>query len=284
MNSLKSQTVSHNISSPYISRLARIERVARLTEKERLFNIAIEDGKTLGHAPGQFIMLSIPGFGEAPISVSSPPDKRNMFELCVRAVGNLTNALHNLTKEDKIWIRGPYGKGFPVENLRGKDLLFIAGGIGLVPMRSLIKTVLNERSCYGSVNLLYGVKGPDEILFKDELMQWGQIGNINIQITVDKPHPEWKGHTGVVTTFIPPLKIDETKTAAIVVGPPVMYKYVIMSLGDKRIAGHDIYLSLERRMKCGLGKCGHCQINSVYVCQEGPVFRLSDIRYLREAI
>lgn len=284
MNSLKSQTAGRDITSPYISRLAKIERVTRLTEKERLFNITILDGKPLGHQPGQFIMFSIPGFGEAPISVSSPSSKGNTFELCVRAVGNLTNALHSLTKEDRIWIRGPYGKGFPVENLKGKDLLFIAGGIGLVPMRSLIKTVLNERSVFGTVNLLYGVKSPDEILFKDELIGWQRTGNINIQITIDKPHPEWKGHTGVVTTFIPSLKVDETKTAAIVIGPPAMYKYVIMSLGDKRIAGHDIHLSLERRMKCGLGKCGHCQINSIYVCQEGPVFRLSDIRYLKEAI
>lgn len=284
MNSLKNRIAGVDTSSPYASRLARIERVSRLTEKERLFNIAFEDKKPLGHLPGQFVMLSIPGYGEAPISVSSPPDKKNSFEICVRAVGNLTNALHNMTKEDYLWIRGPYGKAFPVENLKGKDLLFIAGGIGLVPMRSLIKTALAERASYGKIHLLYGVKSPDEILFKDELSDWQQTGNINISITIDKPHPEWKGNTGVVTTLLPPLKIDETKTVAIVVGPPVMYKYVIMSLGDKRISGHDIYLSLERRMKCGLGKCGHCQINSIYVCQEGPVFRLSDIRYLREAI
>src|SRR3989338_10761660 len=232
-----------DISSPYISRLAKIERVARLTEKERLFTIAFEDKKTLGHSPGQFIMLSIPGYGEAPISVSSTPNKRNTFELCVRAVGNLTNALHNMTKGDRLWIRGPYGKAFPIENLKGKDLLFIAGGIGLVPMRSLIKTVLSERIAYGKIHLLYGVKAPDEILFKDELTEWGQHG-ISIQITIDKPHLEWKGNIGVVTTLLPPLKIDETKTVVIVVGPPVMYKYVIMSLGDKRIAGHDIYLSL----------------------------------------
>lgn len=295
MSSLKSQTKAEveqplnlsssvfDISSPYISRLARIDGVARLTEKERLFKIAIEDNKSLGHLPGQFIMLSIPGYGEAPISISSSPSKKNTFEICVRAVGNLTNALHRLTKGDRLWIRGPYGKAFPIENLKSKDLLFVAGGIGLVPMRSLVKTILSERIAYGKIHLLYGVKAPDEILFKDELIEWGQHG-ISIQITIDKPHPEWKGNTGVVTTLLPPLKIDETRTVAIVIGPPIMYKYVIMSLGDKRIAGHNIYLSLERRMKCGLGKCGHCQINSVYVCQEGPVFRLSDIRYLREAI
>ncbi|MBI5327982.1 MAG: FAD/NAD(P)-binding protein [Deltaproteobacteria bacterium] len=284
MSLSKNQTNVPDIPSPHLPRLASIERVSRLTEKERLFKIALEDKKSLGHAPGQFIMLCIPGYGEAPISISSPPDRNNTFEICVRAVGNLTNALHNLMQGDRLWIRGPYGKTFPIENLKGKDLLFIAGGIGLVPMRSLIKAVLAERPSYGRINLLYGVKSPEEILFKDELTQWQQTGNVNSSITIDKPHPEWKGHTGVVTTLLPPLKIDETRTVAIVVGPPVMYKYVLMSLGDKRIAGHDIYLSLERKMKCGLGKCGHCQINSVYVCQEGPVFRLSDIRYLREAI
>src|SRR3990172_4152675 len=140
-----------DISSPYISRLVRIDGVARLTEKERLFKIAIEDNKSLGHLPGQFIMLSIPGYGEAPISISSPPSKKNTFEICVRAVGNLTNALHRLTKGDRLWIRGPYGKAFPVEEIKGKDLLFIAGGIGLVPMRSLIKTVLNERQTFGKI-------------------------------------------------------------------------------------------------------------------------------------
>ncbi|MBI5681968.1 MAG: oxidoreductase, partial [Deltaproteobacteria bacterium] len=132
--------------------------------------------------------------------------------------------------------------------------------------------------------LLYGVKAPEEILFKDELNEWARAQDFDLRITVDKPHPDWKGHTGVVTTYLPELKLDEAKTVAVIVGPPVMYKYVIMVLGEKRIAGHEIFLSLERRMKCGLGKCGHCQINSVYVCQEGPVFRLSEIRYLREAI
>lgn len=272
------------MQSAYLSRPARIDRITRLTEKERLYRIVLEDGKTLGHKPGQFVMLSILGIGEAPISVSSPPDRKNEFEICVRAVGNLTNVLHTLPKGAKIGIRGPYGKPFPVEDMESKDLLFIAGGIGLVPMRSLIKTVLMKRQSYGKIILLYGVKAPEEILFKDELNEWARAQDFDLRITVDKPHPEWKGHTGVVTTYLPELKLNEAKTVAVIVGPPVMYKFVIMGLGEKRIAGHEIFLSLERRMKCGLGKCGHCQINSVYVCQEGPVFRLSETRHLREAI
>lgn len=283
MRLLKSQTTA-NIPSPYIPRLARIEKIVRFTEKESLFNITIEDKNPLGQIPGQFIMLSIPGFGEAPISVSSPSNMGNTFEICVRAVGNLTNGLHKLTKGDTLWFRGPYGNGFPIDEMKGNDLLFIAGGIGIVPLRSLIKTVLDKRSFYGKINLLYGVKGPEDILFNDEISQWKQAEDINIYITIDKPHPAWKGNIGVVTTLIPQLEINEANTSVIIIGPPIMYKYVIMSLGDRRISGKHIYLSLERRMKCGIGKCGHCQINSIYTCQEGPVFRLSDIRYLKEAI
>ncbi|HBO83399.1 MAG: oxidoreductase [Deltaproteobacteria bacterium GWC2_42_11] len=272
------------MESPYLLRQARIERITRLTEKERLFRLVFEDDKTLGHVPGQFIMLSIFGAGEAPISVSSPPDTRNEFEICVRVVGSLTNVLHTLLKGSTVGIRGPYGKGFPVKEIENKDILLIAGGIGLVPMRSLIKTILLKRGAYGRITLLYGVKSPEDILFKDELDEWSKVPDFDLRITVDKPHPLWKGHTGVVTRYLPELKIDAERTAAVIVGPPVMYKYVIMGLGEKRIAGHEIFLSLERRMKCGIGKCGHCQINSVYICQEGPVFRLSDIRRLREAI
>ncbi len=273
-----------SIQSPYLLRPARIERITRLTEKERLFRIVLKDGRMLGHKPGQFVMLSILGIGEAPISISSPPSRKNEFEICVRAVGSLTNVLHTLPKGAKIGIRGPYGKPFPVEEMELKDLLLIAGGIGLVPMRSLIKTVLAKRQSCGKIILLYGIKSPEEMLFKDELDEWAGVQDFDLRVTLDKPHPEWKGHTGVVTTYLPELKIDEAKTNVVIVGPPVMYKFVIMGLGEKRVAGHEIFLSLERRMKCGLGKCGHCQINSVYVCQEGPVFRLSEIRHHREAI
>ncbi|MBI5682884.1 MAG: FAD/NAD(P)-binding protein, partial [Deltaproteobacteria bacterium] len=215
------------MESAYLPRPARIERITRLTEKERLFRILLDDGKPLGHEPGQFIMLSILGVGEAPISVSSSSNKKNEFEICVRAVGSLTNVLHSLPKGSRIGIRGPYGKRFPVEEMAAKDLLFIAGGIGIVPLRGLIKTVLMKRHLYGKIILLYGVKSPEEILFKDELIEWANQPDFDLRITVDKPHPDWKGHTGVVTTFLPELKIEEDKTVAVIVGPHVMYKYII---------------------------------------------------------
>ncbi len=262
---------------------AVIERVARLTELERLFKIAPEVPLPSVHTPGQFFMAGLPGYGEAPFSISSPPDGTNRFELCIRSVGNLTRAIHRLTKGDRLWIRGPYGRGFPVEEMKNKNILFIAGGIGIVPMRSLIKTVLADKDSYGHLTLLYGIKGPDDMLFEGEMKEWAEQG-LDCRVTVDRPQPGWKGHVGVVTTLIPPLDIDEDNTTAVVIGPPVMYKYVILSLGNKRIKGSDIFLSLERRMRCGVGKCGHCQINSVYTCQEGPVFRFSEIRHLREAV
>ncbi|HHL40328.1 MAG TPA: oxidoreductase [Deltaproteobacteria bacterium] len=270
-------------SSPYTPHRGRIERVEAVTAREKFFRISPVAQTPPPHRPGQFFMVSLPGYGEAPFSICSPPEPSGAFELCIRAVGNLTRALHRLEAGDIIGYRGPYGRGFPVEELRGRHVLFIAGGIGLVPMRPLIKAVTARRERYGRLILLYGIKGPDELLFRDELDRWREAG-VEVEVTVDRPHPRWKGKTGVVTTLLPPLELDGASTTAVVIGPPVMYKYVILGLGDKKISGQDIFVSLERRMKCGVGKCGHCQINSVYCCREGPVFRLSEIRHLREAI
>ncbi len=266
---------------PYMPQPVRLERVERLTEKESLFVFPRPQG--FGFTPGQFIMVGLAGYGEAPISISSPPSEKDMVELCIRRVGSLTTILHRLRAGDTIWIRGPFGRGFPTERMHGKDILFIAGGIGLVPLRSLIKEVLAEREDYGRLTLLYGVKSPKEILFEEELELWQKAG-VDVRLTIDRAYPGWKGNVGVVTTLIPKVDIDEDNSVCCIVGPPVMYKYVILSLGNRSVRGEDIYLSLERKMKCGMGKCGHCQINSIYTCEEGPVFTLQEIRHLPEAI
>ncbi len=268
-------------ASPYTPVPARVEEAVKLTDREMFFVLTMP--APIDHTPGQFLMVGLPGYGEAPISISSPRCGTRRVELCIREVGSLTRAIHRLGQGDILWVRGPFGRGFPVDEMERKDILFVAGGIGLVPMRSLIKTMLNKRRSFGRLTLLYGVKSPDEILFKEELKEWKRAG-MDIRITVDRPHPGWDGNVGVVTTLIGPLRVDDSKTVAVLVGPPVMYKYVILSLGNKKLRGTEIYLSLERRMKCGLGKCGHCQINSAYACQEGPVFSLADIRHLNEAI
>lgn len=269
-------------ASPYLPAPGTVERVTRVTEKERLFVVTPKDPTLLDFKPGQFFMVGLPGYGEAPISVSSAPGDGRSFELCVRAAGNVTNAMHRLKKGDTLWIRGPFGTGFNLDEMTGRDIVFIAGGIGIAPMRSLIKAVL-KREGFGRLTLIYGSKSPEEMLFGEEVPGWMDKG-MDVRLTIDKPHPKWSGNAGAVTTLIPDVKVNEGRTIAVIIGPPVMYKFVIYSLKDKRIGPDDIYVSLERRMKCGLGKCGHCQINSVYVCQEGPVFRLSALAGLPEAI
>ena len=270
--------------SPYLPKWAEITRIEDLTQSEKLFEIQLESGEPLGHLPGQFVELSIMGIGEAPISISSAHRDDHSFELAIRKVGNLTKAVHNLQPGDRVGIRGPFGTHFPVEEAKGKDLLFVAGGIGLVPLRSFIQHVLNRKEKYGDVTILFGARNPSERLFLQELDDWRSREDIRYLETVDKADPDWKGHIGVITTLFPKVDIDPARTICVVVGPPIMYRFVILEAKSKGILDKNIFLSLERRMKCGLGKCGHCQINSVYVCQDGPVFRYSDIFGLKEAL
>ena len=272
---------TQELYSPVISEIIAIKR---FTEKEKWFDIKLPGGRSLGHQPGQFVQVSLFGAGEAPISVTSSPTKKGSFELCVREVGLLTKIFHNLEVGSKIGIRGPYGKGFDVEKYKGKDILIIGGGIGIVPLRSLINYVIDHRKDYGRLIILYGAKNSNEFLYPDDLKLWKKSDDIEYHVTVDQGTPEWKGNTGVITTLIPGLDLDLPNTITAVVGPPIMYKFVLMSLKTKRIPDENIYLSLERRMKCGVGKCGHCQINHSYVCQDGPVYHYPELKHLQEAI
>lgn len=268
----------------YYPEIASITKVNQFTEKEKWFEIEMPGGKPLGHMPGQFVQVSLFGVGEAPISVTSSPMRKDKFELCVRRVGMLTEKLHQLDAGAKIGIRGPYGKGFDVEAFKGKDILIVGGGIGIAPLRSLINYVIDNRQDYGRLIILYGAKDTSEFLYPDELKEWTKNSDIEYHATVDRGSPDWKGNVGVITTLIPPLDLDLENTITAVVGPPVMYKFVLMSLKTKRIPENNIYMSLERRMKCGVGKCGHCQINHSYVCQEGPVYHYPVLKTLQEAI
>ena len=275
---------AEQLSSPYVPEKATIKKITQLTETEKLFLVSIDSGRSLGHAPGQFVEVSLFGIGEGPISISSPPARDNTFELGVRAAGNLTRALHGLKSGDALGIRGPFGHGFPVENLMGKDLLFVAGGIGLVPLRSLIKYSLEHRDAFGRIIILFGARSPQERLFTDELAAWSKRSDIEFLETVDRSDDGWKGNVGVITTLFKKITIEPRKTAVMIVGPPVMYKYALLEVKEKEVPRNNIWLSLERRMKCGLGKCGHCQINNYYVCQEGPVFAYSQIEEKEEAL
>jgi sulfite reductase subunit B len=273
--------------SIYEPELAVVEDIKDLTAAEKLFRIKLKNGRPLGHKPGQFVEVSVFGVGEAPISVSSSPtDLNGAFELGVRRVGNVTTALHNLKPGAVVGIRGPFGTYFPYEELKGRDVLIVAGGIGLIPVRSLINYILAHRNHYGRLIVLFGAKTPSEQLFTDELARWRKSDEMEYLETVDKGDANWKGNVGVITTLFPKIEIDPSRTTAIIVGPPIMYRFVIKECREKGIRDEDIIVSLERRMRCGVGKCGHCQINKVYVCQEGPVFRYSKIleEHLKEAI
>jgi sulfite reductase subunit B len=268
----------------YLPLMSKILKVDDLTNTEKRYEIVLPENQSLGHRPGQFVEVSIFGFGEAPISICSSPTKSPGFELTVRKTGRLTDKMHLLEKGSLLGIRGPFGNGFDVEKFYKKDILFVCGGIGLAPLKSLIDYTIANRDDFGRLIILYGTKNPSEILFKNDIEFWQKQDDIEFHMTVDRPDETWKGKVGVITTLIPPLKLDITNTVAAIVGPPIMYKFVILSLKGKRIPDENIYLSLERRMKCGVGKCGHCQINNSYVCQEGPVYPYPRVKKLEEAI
>jgi NAD(P)H-flavin reductase len=277
------ETLPATRKSLFVPEPGRILRVERLTAREKVFEIAL-DRRPLGHKPCQFVEVSIAGIGEAPISVSSSPNTSATFELCVREAGSLTRAMHAYKEGATVGIRGPYGNGFPVEKIHGKDVLFVCAGLGLAPLRSLINQVLDERALFGRVIILYGARTPAELLFQDELQSWAERADVELLLTVDRGDESWSGNVGVITTLFKFISVYPRNTIAVTVGPPVMYRFVLMELLGKGISEGSIYLSLERRMKCGIGKCGHCQINNIYACQSGPVFSYKEIKGLEEAL
>jgi sulfhydrogenase subunit gamma (sulfur reductase) len=265
-------------TSPYKPMKGRIIKAQMLTDKEKFFRIELEGKINLSHEPGQFVMVSIFGFTEAPISVCSSPTDKGYFDLTVRNVGVFTDRLHKLGRGDVVGIRGPFGRGFPVDKMFGYDMLIVAGGLGIVPLRSLIRYITYNKNDFGHVQILIGCRTPHELLFKEETQEWMKRSEIKTNCTVDKADPDWRGNVGLITTLIPGVDINPARTYAVVVGPPIMYRFVLAELLKKNIPDHQIIVSLERRMRCGLGKCGHCQVEGVYVCQSGPVFDYGQLR------
>jgi NAD(P)H-flavin reductase len=269
----------------YLPETATIVKTKTMTETEAYFHIKLDSGNPLGHMPGQFAEISVAGIGEAPISISSSPTMDDGFEMVIRKAGNVTSAIHKLTEGTKVGIRGPFGTNFPVDStMQGKDILFICAGLGLVPLRSAINYVLDHRADYNKVTILSGTRTADLRLYTNELAAWEQRDDIDLKETVDKGDDSWQGHVGLITTLIPELKLDTANTIALICGPPIVYKFVILELNKFNLPHEQIYVSLERHMKCGVGKCGHCQINNLYACQDGPVFKYADIADVKEAI
>jgi len=261
-------------------RKGQIIAAKQMTATEKWFDIKLEDGD-LDHEPGQFVQVELYGVGEAPISICSSPTKRGSFELTVRAAGRLTKHMHAMGKGDWLGIRGPFGKPFPVKLMTGNDLLFVAGGLGIAPLRSLINYVMDNRREFGKVDILLGCKTPTDMLFGDEIKDWQKRLDVNFSCTVDRTAPDWKGNVGLITSLIPGVTINPEKTFGVVVGPPIMYKFVIAELLKKNLPERQIVLSLERHMKCGMGKCGHCQIDhpkNYYCCKDGPTFTYEEVK------
>ncbi len=273
------------LEQDYIPMPAKLISIENITRYEKLYTLNIENGQKIYSKPCQFVMVSLFGFGEAPISICSGPDD-DKLQLCVRKVGMLTSRLHELKVGDLIGIRGPYGNGFPVDVLKDKDVLLIGGGLGLAPLRSLIRYTMEHRADFKKLTILYGSQKPTDRLFVNEINQWKTDDNIEYHETVDTADQTWNGNVGVITTLFNHIDPDPNKTIAVIVGPPVMYRFVIHELLDRYFNVKQIYVDLERRMRCGLGKCGHCQMNEVYVCQSGPIFSFNDIvdQNLKEAL
>lgn len=269
---------------------AEITNIYSLREKEKLYQIQLldpEERRNFTFLPGQFVMLEIPGIGEAPFSISSSPIRHGSIELCIRNVGNLTNFLTRVKRGTKVGLSGPFGTWFPMEYMEGQDILLIAGGLGIVPLRAPIFSVLENRSRYNRVDIMYGAKTPGDLLFTYQYEMWRQF-DLNLGLTVDQGDENWDGPVGVITNLLEE-RIAETgslakNTYAIVCGPPVMFKFVCDMLIKAGMPMRKIFVSLERRMHCGRGKCCRCNIGSTYTCLEGPVFDYWSVINLKEAI
>jgi NAD(P)H-flavin reductase len=272
----------------YELRPVSILRTLPQIKDHRLFQLKLEDGTTwesFGHQPGQFLEVSIFGKGEAPISISSPSTRIDSLELCVRRAGKVTNALFEMDRGSVFNIRGPYGRGFPVDKLKGHKLLLIAGGLGLAPLRSLLLHALDRRGDFDDIILMYGTNNPDNVLFKYELLSFYDRDDIKYLYSVDKDDEGiWKQYVGVVTGLFEKAQLSPEDTYAVLCGPPIMYRFVLQKLLKLGFSKDHIYMSLERMMKCGVGKCGHCAIGDKYCCMDGPVFPYTEIESIKEAI
>lgn len=277
------------LPNPLLPEPMRIVRRYNLTEDVRFFQVRaleMERAMTLDYRPGQFMMVSLAGVGEAPFSISSTPSRPGMLEFCIRRIGVMTEALFGLKENSVLGVRGPFGNGFPVDRFQDRDLLIVVGGLGAAPLRSLLLYALDNRDQFGKIYYLYGARTPTEMLFLRELRELREREDLNMLLAVEKDDTKkWNLQYGFVTGLFGRVEgIDPRKTYAAVCGPPVMYEHAIDELLKLGIPKHQILMTLERRMHCGVGKCGHCVIGSIYTCLDGPVFSYWDVIHLKDLI
>ena len=252
------------------------------TPDVKTFRVVGTDGKKLfEHKPGQCAMVSIPGVGEAMFSITSSPTNKEFMEFSIKKCGCLTSWLHAMEVGQQVCVRGPYGNAFPVDTaFKGKDLLFIAGGIGLAPLRSVINYCRHYRDQYGHIDIVYGSRSKDDLVDYNEIItEWIGDTGIDVHLTIDREQEGWDGHVGFVPNFVKELNFDTTKTV-VMCGPPIMIKFTLAGLLELGFSKEQVYTTMELRMKCGVGKCGRCNIGSKYVCKDGPVFRFDELDQL----
>lgn len=274
-------------ANPFRPWPARITSISQLTAKEKLFELRLIDEEVreaFTFDAGQFVELSLFGVGEAPISISSAPSKQGFIELCIREAGSVTSAMHRKQCGDIVGLRGPFGRGFPFEEMKGHDVLLVAGGLGIAPLKSLINHIHDERHEFGKVTILLGARTPDEIMFRRQFDMWKHREDFDLIMTVDHADETWDGEEGLVTKLFDRIEVNPENTYGAICGPPVMYKFVIEEMRKKNLDVDRIFVSFERRMKCGIGMCGHCGVGHQYTCLDGPVFSYWEAMNLQEAM
>lgn len=254
--------------------MVEILNVEDETETIKTFRV----NSKLKYQPGQFLQVSVFNFGEVPISISSYSE--DFVDITVRRVGRVTNAIHRLNKGDFLGLRGPYGNGYPMEEMEGRDIMIVGGGCGVAPMRSVIQYLEKFKENYGSVDLFFGYRSPEEIMFKKDMKRWQR--KFNVHLTVDIAPKDWSYDVGVITKLLEKEKIENENKVVLTCGPPIMIKFVIELLKRRNFQDEQIYVSLERYMKCGFGKCGHCMINDKFICLDGPVFNYAQAKFLED--
>ncbi len=268
-----------NSHDPMLPELFRIQNVRRETADTFTMTFEAVDGQqAFRFRAGQFNMLYLFGVGEIPISISGDPTRPGALVHTTRAVGTVTRALKRLRPGDLIGIRGPFGSAWPVQEAEGADVVIVAGGIGLAPLRPVMYTVLARREKYGRIVLMYGTRTPEDILFRRELETWRGKFDLDVYVTVDRAMGRWRGHVGVVTTLIRKATFDPHSTVAMVCGPEIMMRYSVLELHRRGVPLSAVYISMERNMKCAVGFCGHCQFGPHFICKDGPVFRYDRVQ------
>ncbi len=267
-------------ANPY--RPIKTEVLDVITETPTIKTLRLQPGEPIFFQTGQFIELTVPGVGEAPFTPSSRPSRKDVLEVTIMRVGKVTEKIHQLKKGDTVGLRGPFGNGYPLEEFKGREVLVVGGGCGFAPLRSLMYSLFEISGELKKLSFRGGCKNPEEFLYRGEIAEWSKRKDLDIELTVDKGDKNWKGKVGLVTVIIDSVDMDYKTGIGIVCGPPIMMKFATRKLMEMGFRDKNIYLSMEKNMSCGIGKCGHCRIGNYYACKDGPVFSYDKIKDFHE--